>query len=139
MSLLFYNSSHARTRTVGPGKPVAREALYTWLTSTRLARGLADALLRRRARRRLLTLDSASSRAQVHALLGLIHQARGTRFGQEHDFRRIRTSEDFRRLVPLRSPAELWRQYGIPALPALAGAAWPGPISYLATCDITPG
>src|SRR5207249_3928982 len=118
---------------------VDRETWYSWLTSTRLARGLADALLRRRARRRLLALDGASPRAQVRTLRGLLHQARGTRFGCEHDFHRIRTPDDFRRLVPLRSAAALWQQYGVPALPALGGAAWPGPISYLATCDVTPG
>ena len=37
--------------------------------------------------------------------------------------------------MPLRTTAALWQQYGLPALPALAGAAWPGPISYLATCE----
>jgi hypothetical protein len=113
--------------------------LYSWLTSTRLARGLADALLRRRARRRLLALDGVSPRVQNCTLLGLVHRAQGTRFGREHDFHRVRTPDDFRRLVPLRSAASLWQQYGVPALPALGGAAWPGPISYLATCDGSPG
>src|SRR5947209_15669264 len=127
--------SHARsTKAI-----VDRETLYSWLSSTRLARGLADALLRRRARRRLLALDGASPRAQVCTLLGLVHRARGTRFGREHDFHRVRTPDDFRRLVPLRSAAALWQQYGVPSLPALGGAAWPGPISYLATCDVAPG
>jgi hypothetical protein len=113
--------------------------VYSWLTSTRLARRLADALLRRRARRRLLALDRASPRCQVHTLLGLVHRARGTRFGNDHDFRRLRTPDDFRRLVPLRSAAELWQQYGVPSLPELSGATWPGPIPYLATCDVAPG
>ncbi len=116
-----------------------RETVYSWLASTRLARRLADYLLRHRARRRLLALDRSSARSQVCTLLGLVHRARSTRFGGEHDFRRLRTPDDFRRLVPLRSAAELWQQYGVPSLPELGGAAWPGPISYLATCDVAPG
>jgi hypothetical protein len=39
---------------------------------------------------------------------------------------------DFQRLVPLRTPAQLWRDYWQPAFPNLAGATWPGPIPYLA-------
>jgi hypothetical protein len=44
-------------------------------------------------------------------LLGLVHRALATRFGRDHDFRRIRTIGDYRRLVPLYSRAELWREY----------------------------
>jgi len=34
--------------------------------------------------------------------------------------------------VPLRTPAELWREYWQPTYPKLAGATWPEAISYLA-------
>src|SRR5205814_10308954 len=42
----------------------------------------------------------------------------------DHDFRRIRTADDYRRLVPLTTRAELWRAYWEPALPHFAGATW---------------
>lgn len=42
----------------------------------------------------------------------MIHQARDSRFGRAHDFRRIRCALDFRRLVPLSTP-------GDPLLPAI--------------------
>jgi hypothetical protein len=72
------------------------------------------------------------ARSQNRALLGLVHKARKTRFGHDHDFGRIHSARDFRRLVPLRTPAELWREYWQPAFPRLAGATWPGPIACLA-------
>jgi hypothetical protein len=58
-------------------------------------------------------------------LFGLLHQAQATRFGIEHDFHRIRTVADYRRLVPLCTRAELWRDYWQPVYPHLAGATWP--------------
>ncbi len=58
-------------------------------------------------------------------LLGLLNEARNTRFGVEHDFRRIHTVEDYRRLVPLTTRVDLWRDYWEPALPHVAGATWP--------------
>jgi GH3 auxin-responsive promoter len=101
-----------------------------------MTRCLADALFRRRARRRLGRLDETSAfRAQSWTLLELVRRAQQTRFGCEHDFGRVRTPEDFRRLVPLRTATDLWQQYGSPSVPLLDGAAWPGPISFLATCE----
>lgn len=116
-----------------PGmKSLFRNTLQ-WLADSRLGRCLADALLKAKARRRLAELDQQSfDRCQKRTLLGLIHRARSTRFGREHDFRRIRSAEDFQRLVPLRTPAELWREYWQPAFPDFSGATWPGPIPYLA-------
>jgi hypothetical protein len=61
-------------------------------------------------------------------LLGLVHRARSTRFGRDHDFRRIRTPGDFRRLVPLRSRGDLWRDYWDSAFPYLGGTTWPDPV-----------
>ncbi len=48
-----------------------------------------------------------ADRAQLRILLGLVHRARRTPFGRQHDFERVRSPDDFRRLVPLREPAEL--------------------------------
>jgi hypothetical protein len=88
------------------------------LAGCRLVRSVVDAALRGRARRHLARLDRLpAASAQARVLLDLIRQAGATRFGHDHDFRRIRRVEDFRRLVPLSRPAELWQHYGPPALP----------------------
>jgi GH3 auxin-responsive promoter len=53
-------------------------------------------------RRLLARFDRGDAgRRQTRTLLTLIHQARLTPFGRDHDFGRIRTPLDFRRLVPL--------------------------------------
>ena len=109
-----------------------RSALQ-WLADTRLARRLVETLFRSKARLRMVELDHQSvARCQNRTLLGLVHKAHTTRFGKDHDLCRIRNASDFRRLVPLRTPAELWREYWQPAYPKLEGATWPGPIPYLA-------
>jgi hypothetical protein len=72
------------------------------------------------ARLRLVRFDRLRpERTQLRTLLGLVHRARATAFGREHDFDRIRSPGDFRRLVPLRTPAELAREYPEP------GQTWP--------------
>ena len=42
-----------------------------------------------------------ASRRQTRTLLTLVHRSRLTPFGRDHDFGRIRTPQDYRRLVPL--------------------------------------
>lgn len=109
------------------------DAIQQWLAGTRLVRRLTEALWRGRARRQLAYLDHLdAARCQAQTLRGLVHQAHTTRFGREHDFCRIRTPQDFRRLVPLRTPSDFWRDYWQPAFPDLAGTTWPGPIPTLA-------
>jgi len=79
------------------------------------ARRVLEALLAQRCRRHLLRLDHLpAARSQLRALLTLVHRARATPFGRDHDFGRIRTADDFRRLVPLRMAAELARDYPAP-------------------------
>ena len=110
--------------------------LQNIMLTTRIGRSLADALFRSRARRRLVQLDQdRTQRGQYRALTSLVHRARQTHFGRDHDFQRIRNALDFRRLVPLRSPSEIWQQYGRPYLPDLKDCVWPGVISFLATCE----
>jgi hypothetical protein len=78
--------------------------------SNRLARRAAAVLLTRRARRLLVDWDHQDSvRTQARILRGLVHRARSTAFGRDHDFQRIRTAEDFRRLVPLQECPNLSR------------------------------
>lgn len=85
-----------------------------------LVRRVLESLLAARCRRHLARLDLVqAARSQLRALLHLVRQARATPFGRDHDFRRVRTLGDFRRLVPLRGAAELARQYGG------EGQAWP--------------
>jgi hypothetical protein len=99
-----------------------------------LVRRFLEVVFAARSRWHLARLDEADpARAQLRALLGLVHHARATPFGREHDFLRIRSAADFRRLVPLRTPAELWREYGH------TGGAWPGPHSFLAAPHPVPG
>lgn len=63
------------------------------------------------ARLHLLRLDRLRpDRAQLRTLLGLVHRARRSLFGREHDFARVRTAEDYRRLVPLRPPSGFARE-----------------------------
>jgi hypothetical protein len=98
------------------------------LADCRCVRRFLEVVFSARCRRRLARLDQTTAeRAQLRTLLGLVHEARATPFGRDHDFARIRSAADFRRLVPLRSPAELWRTYGA------ARAAWPGPPPFRAT------
>lgn len=99
-----------------------------WLTRNSLARRTAETVLTAAGRRHLARLDRlAPARCQRRILLGLVHQAQATRFGRDHDFRRIRSVADYRRLVPLYNRAELWREYWQPVYPHLAGATWPEP------------
>jgi hypothetical protein len=96
------------------------------LTGTRLARRAADAVFRAQARWHLARFDDvAAARCQGRILLSLLRDAQGTRFGRDHDFRRIRTVEDFRRLVPLCSRADLWRRYGQDTFHHLTGLPSP--------------
>src|SRR5260370_5225575 len=119
-------------------KDLVRSAIQ-WLADTRLARCVADSLFRCKARRRVVELDQQSvARCQNRTLLGLVHKAHTTRFGRDHDFRRIRNAGDFRRLVPLRTPAELWQEYWQPAYPNVGGTTSPGPIPYLAVSSAQP-
>jgi hypothetical protein len=109
------------------------KAVQGWFTETSLVRRAAEALFRACARRHLARFDQqAPGPSQKRILLGLVHQARATRFGLDHDFRRIRTVEDYRRLVPLCTRADLWRLYWQPVSPHLGGATWPGPLAALA-------
>jgi hypothetical protein len=99
------------------------------LAHTAPARRAGEVLFRALCRRHLVRFDRLDlARGQARLLLGLLHQAQSTRFGRDHDFRRIRTVADYRRLVPLRSRGDLWRDYWEHAFPDLAGCTWPGPL-----------
>jgi hypothetical protein len=72
------------------------------LLGTNLARRTAEVMFRASGRLHLARLDQRSqARCQARILLGLVNQAQPTPFGRGHDFRRIRTVLDYRRLVPV--------------------------------------
>lgn len=77
------------------------------LAVTRLGRNALGTALRGRALRLLARLDADDAgRAQERLLGGLVHRTRRTPFGRAHDFGRVRTPRDFRRLVPLGLPGD---------------------------------
>jgi hypothetical protein len=91
-------------------------------------RRLASAVALDRAGRHLVELDhSDPSRSQLRHLRGLVHRARNTTFGRNHDFDRIRTHDDFKRLVPLSTTADYaaWDMSGETNGPL---GTWPGPV-----------
>src|SRR5262249_13511098 len=115
-----------RTRSLSGLPIVIWEALFQKVAATRLVRRVVDTVLRGRARRRVAELDHESAaRSQVRTLLGLVHRAQATRFGQDHDFQRIRTVGDFQRLVPLRTLSRLWQEYWPAPQLLLSQTTWP--------------
>jgi hypothetical protein len=98
-----------------------------------LIRRAADFAFERYARRRARALDRLDAAdEQRRTLLRLVRHARGTRFGREHDFGRVRTVADYQRRVPLRDYDAFWQAYWRPAFPRLGDATWPGLIPYFA-------
>ncbi len=96
-------------------------------------RRLADFALGRYARRRVSALDRQNAeRTQERTLLKLVHHARYTRFGREHDFARIRSVADYQERVPLRDYEAFWSQYWREPFPFLQGVSWPDPVPYFA-------
>jgi len=64
------------------------------------------------ARFRVRALDAADpAEVQRRTLLDLVAKARDTRFGRDHGFRSIRTVDDYRAAVPLRTYEDLWNDY----------------------------
>jgi hypothetical protein len=93
--------------------PICWNTLLQWCVDTYYIRQITDAILRARSRYLLGRFEQQRpAHAQANTLAGLVHRAQSTRFGRDHDFRRIRTVADFRRLVPLRTAAELERLHG---------------------------
>lgn len=95
-------------------------------------------LLRLYAKHRLAVLKRQdSAETQRRQLLGLVRQARHTRFGRDHGFDRIRTVADFQARVPVRSYEDFWRDYWSGSFPDLSGQTWPGRAPWLAVSSGT--
>ena len=92
------------------------------------------------ARWRVSRLHSQDPSDAQRATLGhLIHRARDTKFGRQHDFRKIGTVEDYQRAVPLRTYERFWQDYWRDAFPVMDGVTWPGRIPYFAFSSGTSG
>ena len=68
---------------------------------------------------------------QQKTFLGLIEQAKNTAFGRDHQFERIKTYDDFKRLVPVRDYEDL-RPYIDRITKGEPDVLWPGKPAYLA-------
>lgn len=106
----------------------AWEEIVEGMAGWRPVRRLVSAVALDRAGRHLHELDrSDPARSQLRHLRGLVHRAQNTTFGRSHDFARIRTHDDFKRLVPLSTAADY---VGLDASMKTDGrpATWPGPV-----------
>lgn len=108
-------------------------SLSSGLLGNRLSRRLADSLFINFAHRRISELDALDvAKVQAQTLERLVRQAQNTRFGRDHEFGRIRSLSDYRRLVPLRDYEAFWQEYWQPEFPNVSGITWPGAIPYFA-------
>jgi len=87
----------------------------------------ATPLLRRYATHRLRRLAHQDAVAeQQHQLVRLVHRARNTHFGRDHDFASVRSVRDFQERVPLRRYEDMWQAYWRTDFPQLVNCTWPG-------------
>jgi hypothetical protein len=108
-------------------------SVLEWVIDRPLVRRLANAGMVRHAKSRVAELDSRPTDAsQRQTLLRLVHQARDTRFGRNHDFARIRSLADYQTRVPLRDYEAFWTDYWSASFPRIQGVTWPGAVPYFA-------
>lgn len=102
---------------------------------------LIELLFRAQVARRMRALErSDPDTEQRNALTGIVKAAATTRFGREHRFRTVRTPEEFRAAVPLRSFAQHLDEYWSARLPRIAGETWPAqPIAFIFGGSGAPG
>ena len=90
-------------------------------------------LLRTHARRRIRLQSARDARSQqTGVLLSLLRRARGTRFAGDHGFAGVRTLDDYRDRVPVRSHEDFWDGYWRESFPRLVDCTWPGLIPWFA-------
>jgi hypothetical protein len=103
------------------------------LAGKRWVRKAADAVLLRYAHVRTRDLDAMDAGRVQHAtLLKLVHHARKTRFGQDHDFSRISSVADYQARVGIHDYEWFWNRYWKDSYPNLDNVSWPGKIPYYA-------
>ncbi len=74
---------------------------------------------------------------QKEQMRRLVAKARSTKFGRDHDFRDIRSVEDFQSRVPLRTYNQLWADYWRTDFPILTDVTWPGTLPFFAVSSGT--
>ncbi len=67
----------------------------------------------------------------------LIARASETTFGRAHDFRAIKSVQDYQRRTKLRDYDAFWTEWWKPRFPDVTGVTWPGPIRYVANSSGT--
>ncbi|HEV3385877.1 MAG TPA: GH3 auxin-responsive promoter family protein [Gemmata sp.] len=96
-------------------------------------RKAADAVLLRYSHHRVAELDNMdAAKVQHNTLLKLVHHARNTKFGYDHDFSRISSVADYQARVRIREYEWYWNSYWKDAYPNLDNVTWPGKIPYYA-------
>ena len=90
-------------------------------------------LLRAHARRRRRRLEAGDAHSQqTGVLLSLIRRATTTRFARDHDLGSVRTLDDYRARVPVRSHDGFWDDYWGGDFPHLVDCTWPGLVPWFA-------
>jgi GH3 auxin-responsive promoter len=84
---------------------------------------------------RISKLDLVSTQEDV--LLKLLHTARNTQFGIEHNFSAIKKVQNFQSNVPLRKYEDFWEKYWKNSFPEINNITWPGTIPYFAVSSGT--
>lgn len=77
---------------------------------------------------KLSTMDPVATQKQQ--LLKLIHTAKNTHFGQQHQFSKIHSVEDFQKQVRIRTYEDFWKEYWQPTYPLLDNLTWPKRMPY---------
>lgn len=70
--------------------------------------------------------------SQVKTLRQLVRTARGTQFGRDHGFAKIRDVQDYQASVPVRDYEDFQQRYWASDFPVLDDVTWPGRIPYFA-------
>ncbi len=103
------------------------------IAASKLIRRAADAGFVQVAHARTRRLDRRDPvKIQTQTLLRLLHHARNTRFGLDHDFASIGSVAEYQARVPIRDYETFWQNYWSATYPRIEGSTWPSPVPYYA-------
>lgn len=100
---------------------------------------LAEHLFVQRRRNRFLADIADPHTRQQHIFADLLRRGEATRFGREHDFARIRTSDDYRQAMPVRGYPELRPYIDAMLYNREPDVLWPGRADWFAESSGTSG
>lgn len=75
---------------------------------------------------------SSAKELQKELLRKLVHKAKHTKFGRDHQFSSIRSASDFQSAVPVRTYEQYWDEYLKSVFPRAENLSWPGLIPFFA-------